>query len=128
MKISKKAEYGLTAMIHLAKNKNKKAVSIREISNIEAVPFEFLSKIFSVLEKAKLVTAKHGANGGYILAKAPQRISANDVVSVLETNKQGADCALCSRKRKCLTKTVWAKVEKALHKTLSEITLANLIK
>ena len=67
MKISKRAEYGLTAMVHLArnasrsdasglaKNKSNKEISIREISNIEGVPFEFLSKIFSELEKVKLV-------------------------------------------------------------------------
>ena len=53
MKISKRAQYGLTAMVHLARNEKaksskhcRKAVSVRELSNIEAVPYAFLCKIF----------------------------------------------------------------------------------
>ena len=62
MKVLKKAEYGLRAMIHLSKNHNKKIISIREISNGEGIPFEFLGKIFLDLEKAKLVKARHGVD------------------------------------------------------------------
>ncbi len=127
MKISKKAEYGLTAMVHLARNKNKKAISIRQISNIEGVPFEFLSKIFSRLEKAKLVVGRHGANGGYILAKNSQKITVKDVVGLLE-NITSVDCSLCGKSKKCLTKNVWGKVDAAIGKTLKSITLADLVK
>ncbi|OGZ79641.1 MAG: hypothetical protein A2528_03300 [Candidatus Staskawiczbacteria bacterium RIFOXYD2_FULL_37_9] len=129
MKISKKAEYGLTAMVHLAKNKGKsnKAISIRKISNIEGVPFEFLSKIFSELEKAKLVTARHGANGGYVLAKNFKKITAKDIVKKLE-NTTSVDCSFCKKSKKCLTKNVWRKIDVAINKTLQSITLENLIK
>ena len=127
MRISKKAEYGLTAMVHLAKNKNKRAISIREISNIEGVPFEFLSKIFAVLEKVNLVTAKHGANGGYYLAKDYKKITAKDIVELLE-NTTSVDCSFCKKSKKCLTKNVWRKIDTAIEKTLKEITLADLIK
>lgn len=131
MKISKKAEYGLTAMVHLAKNapagKNKKAVSIRQISNIEGVPFEFLSKIFSILEKGKLVAARHGANGGYFLAKSPAKIVVSDIIKLLEDIKT-VDCRLCARSKKCLAKNVWIKIDEAVNKTLQSITLQELIK
>lgn len=127
MKISKKAEYGLTAMVHLAKNKNNKAVSIRQISNIEGVPFEFLSKIFSILEKGKLVTASHGANGGYALAKSPNKIAAADIIELLEDIKT-VNCSDCLRSKKCLAKNVWNEIDRAVNKTLSSITLAKLIK
>jgi Rrf2 family protein len=126
MKISKKAEYGLTAMVHLAKNKNKRAISIREISNIEGVPFEFLSKIFAGLEKANLVTAKHGANGGYYLAKDYKKVTAKDIVELLE-NTTSVDCSLCGKSKKCLTKNVWRKIDVAIDKTLKSITLKDLI-
>ena len=127
MKISKKAEYGLTAMVHLAKNKSKKAVSIRQISNIEGVPFEFLSKIFSSLEKGKLVTSSHGAKGGYILAKKTNKIAIIDIIELLE-DINTVNCRMCLRSKKCLAKNVWSKIDKAVNKTLSSITLANLIK
>jgi Rrf2 family protein len=127
MKISKRAEYGLTAMVHLARGKTNKSVSIRQISNIEGLPFEFLAKIFSVLEKAKLIKAKYGANGGYILTKASNKISVNDVVSALEGNKKTVNCAFCQRKNKCSTKNVWAKLEISLTKTLEQVKLSDLI-
>jgi len=127
MKISKKAEYGLTAMVHLAKLKSDKAVSIRQISNIEGVPFEFLSKIFSNLEKGKLVISRHGANGGYSLAKKPNKIAIVDIIELLE-DINTVNCSQCIRSKKCLAKNVWNKIDKAVNKTLSSITLADLIK
>jgi len=137
MKISKRAEYGLSAMVFLARNasrnnaselaKNKHIISIREISNTEGIPFSFLSKIFGDLEKAKLVKGKHGANGGYVLAKDSKKITAKDVVELLE-NTTSVDCRLCGKSKKCLTKNVWRKIDLAIEKTLKNITLQDLIK
>lgn len=127
MKISKRAEYGLAAMVHLAKNKNKRAISIREISNIEGIPFEFLSKIFSGLERAGLVAAKHGAAGGYYLAKSASAITAGNIVEALEGKITPVNCALCKKANKCVSKNVWDKVKNSLSKTLYSIKLADLI-
>ena len=129
LKISKRAQYGLRAMICLSKSyKEGQVLSIKTISEREGIPFDFLEKIILQLEKAKLVRGKKGVRGGYILLRSPKKISANDVVSALEENRKTVDCTLCTRKRKCLTKNVWLKVEMALNKTLEAITLENLIK
>lgn len=128
MRISKKAEYGLMAMVHLAKNKNKRAISIREISNIEGVPFEFLSKIFATLERANLVTAKHGANGGYYLAKSAGKITAGNIVEILDGKIMPVECSLCRKAGKCASKSVWDKVRNSLSKTLYSIKLSSLAK
>ncbi len=131
MKISKKAQYGLRAMVFLAKkakgsNQSQKAFSIREISNEEGMPFAFLSKIFADLERAGLVKAKHGMNGGYVLSKKPSQITAGQVVSFLE-NADIAGCKICSKARKCRTKSVWNRVEQVISSTLDKITLQNLV-
>lgn len=128
IKISKKSQYGLRAMVLLAKKyKSKQICSTKLISDKEGIPFDFLEKIISQLERAKLVNGKKGAQGGYILSKSPKKISTNDIVSVLEKNKKPVDCALCRRKKGCLTKDVWSKVDFALNKTLNSITLKDLI-
>lgn len=127
MRISKKAQYGLTAMVHLAQNKNKKAVSIRQISNAEGVPFAFLNQILSSLERAGFVRGKHGANGGYFLAKSSKKISVLDVVKLLE-DINTVKCGPCKKSKKCLTKIVWQKVDQTLGVTLSSIKLADLVK
>ena len=140
MKISKRAQYGLRAMVFLAKSYNgpkgaPKVASTKTISENEGVSFDFLEKIIRQLAEAKLVNGKKGVQGGYSLSRSPKKINANDVVSVLEGrgnspgySKKVVDCSLCARKSKCLTKNVWQKVETSLNKTLKSITLADLIK
>jgi Rrf2 family cysteine metabolism transcriptional repressor len=132
IKISKKSQYGLRAMVLLAKKYNDpkgtpQILSVREISKQEAIPFEFLEKIILQLEKVKLVKSKKGVLGGYILSRSPKKISAKNIVNVLEKNKKAVDCTLCGKKSKCLTKNVWMKVESALNNTLDSITLESLI-
>jgi Rrf2 family protein len=129
IKISKKSQYGLRAMVCLAKNyKTKQIFSTKTISEKEEIPFDFLEKIISQLEKEKLVKGKKGVRGGYILYKPPQKISVKDIMFVLEDNKKPVDCAFCGRSKKCLTKSVWSKLEMAFNKTLEAITLKDLIK
>lgn len=139
MKISKKSEYGLRAMVRLAKlDKNtkgiksiasdKKYASIREIANLEHMPFEFLAKIFEKLERAKLVKASRGANGGYCLAKPANKITPADIVAVLEEEVATAHCSGCPMAGGCGSQQVWSEVQQSLDKSLSEKTLADLIR
>ena len=118
----------MRAMVLLAKNyKSKKLLNLKEISRKEIIPFEFLGKIVSELEKAKLVKGKSGIGGGYILTKSPQKITAKDIVEVLEETTS-VHCALCGKKGKCISRNVWAKVDLALSKALKSVKLSNLIK
>ena len=130
MKISKRAQYGLRAMVYLAKRKTRRApqefFSLKDISEKEGIPSDFLEKIMSELEKIKLVKAKKGIKGGYVLARTSKKITAKDIVEALE-NTTAVDCAFCGRSKKCLTKNVWRKIDIAIDKTLKSITLANLI-
>jgi Rrf2 family protein len=127
MKISKKTQYGLRAMVCLAKKyKSKQICSTKIISQTEGIPFDFLEKIISLLEKADLVKGKKGIGGGYILAKNPQKITAKDIVEIFEKTN-AVNCTLCGRSKKCLTKGVWGKIDEAFEKTLKSITLKNLI-
>lgn len=126
MKISKEVEYGLRAMICLAKS--KKVLSIRELSNIERVPYEFLAKIFVKLEKARLVRAKRGGNGGYFLARPASKITTADVVAVLEEDFAVVHCQGFPMAGGCSSRDVWDEVKESINKTMGKTTLADLIK
>lgn len=129
MKISKKAQYGLRAMLKIARNyKTKKILSVKTISEKEGIPFDFLEKIILQLERSGLVAAKKGIQGGYMLKKSPKIISVFDVVLSLEGKNPLVDCLFCGRSKKCAAKNVWLKVNNALNKTLKEITLEKLIR
>lgn len=128
MKISKKSQYGLRAMVYLAKHSSEKEVcSIKEISKKENIPFDYLEKIVSELEKADLVKAKKGVQGGYFLAKESRQITAGEVVRVLESTVP-VSCLGCQMARICSTKNVWDKVQDSVDSTLDSMTLADLIK
>ena len=114
-------------MVYLAKKNSREFFSLKDISEKEGIPFDFLEKIMSELEKVGLVKARKGSQGGYVLARSPGKITAKDIVETLE-NTTAVDCSFCGKSRKCLTKNVWRKIDNAVNKTLKSITLIDLIK
>jgi len=128
MRVSKKAQYGLRAMVYLAKHSSKEKVCpLKEISEKEDIPFDFLEKIISELQEAGLVEAKKGVQGGYFLTLLPEKITTGEVVRVLESTVP-VSCAGCQMARICSTKNVWEKVQDSVDSTLDSMTLADLIK
>lgn len=128
IKISKKSQYGLRAMVCLAKySKDKKLCSVKTISEKEGIPFDFLEKIISKLEKSGLVFAKKGIQGGYFLKKSPKNISVSNIVSALEGKDPLVNCLLCGKSKRCAAKNVWGKIQNSLDKTLRAIKLSQII-
>ncbi|MBZ9572012.1 RrF2 family transcriptional regulator [Patescibacteria group bacterium] len=137
MKISKKSQYGLRAMVYLANPRLKdKACPLKKISKDEEIPFDFLEKIFSKLEKAGLIKAKRGIQGGYFLAREPKKITVGKIIRILEGTIAPVRCIAkekgikfhCPRKKICKTFNVWQKIQDILNSTLNSITLADLVK
>ncbi len=134
VKFSAKSQYGLRAMVYLARFKDKIS-SLREISEMEDIPFDYLEKIVSTLEKAGLVGAKRGARGGYFLTLEPKEIPVGEIIKTLEGQMAPVKCLIenpkkrfrCPKKRKCQTQKVWKRVQDSLNSTLDSITLADLI-
>lgn len=130
--VTKKAEYGVRAMIILAqkpkKPKTEVRFSVREISEKEGIPFDFLEKIISQLERAKLVKGQKGASGGYILAQSPAKISVKKIINALEGFDRISNCPFCPRKGKCIAKNAWLKIDALFGKTLDGIKLSQLVK
>jgi Rrf2 family protein len=131
MKISTKSQYGLRAMVYLAKCKNR-ICSLKEVSEKEDISFDYLEKIISKLEKNGFLISKKGAQGGYFLARKSSKIKIGEIVGVLEGEKPLVKClakkCYCSKIKKCRTISVWKKLEHAINTALNSITLADLIK
>ena len=130
MRISKKTQYGLRAMVYLAQCRFKnKVCPLKKISQDESIPFDFLEQIISKLGKANLVKAKKGIQGGYFLAKKPSKIKIGKIISVLESEMPLVKCLkyFCPMEKKCLAKNFWRKLNSAINSALNSITLADLI-
>ena len=130
MKISTKVQYGLRAMAYLAQNsRDSRAVSVREISYKEKIPPDYLEKIFAKLLKAKLLAAKKGVHGGYVMARSVREIKISEIFNALESPITKIKCidAKCARQDDCLAKNLWRKMQKNVSDFLSSISLEDLI-
>jgi Rrf2 family protein len=85
MRLSKRGEYGLRAMIDLATwDHGSTAVQIKDIAEREQIPPKFLEQILLTLKNAGLLHSKMGVGGGYYLAKAPDQISLGSIIRILD--------------------------------------------
>lgn len=131
MRVSKKAYYGLRATVSLASS--GRAVSAHDLAKAEHIPEDFLEKILQKLRQVGIVESKKGVDGGYALARPAETISAWDILEALDGPiksfapplKNTLPCSIVSH---CQTNEVWRTLEKKIEKTLSGMTLNNLVK
>jgi Rrf2 family protein len=83
LKLTKKADYGLISLRHLATGRHSSA-SAKDISEAYRIPLPLLSKVLQKLVKAGLLLSEQGTNGGYRLARDPHEISALEVIRTLD--------------------------------------------
>src|SRR5271166_6479281 len=85
VRISAKAEYACLAVIALAQRRlENRPVPIREIAEAQRIPETFLTQILLKLKGAGLVLSTRGSAGGYRLARSPEEISLQDVLTVVD--------------------------------------------
>jgi Rrf2 family protein len=134
MKISTKGRYGLRAMIDLAsQNRNGIPIFLSEIARRQDVSEKYLEHIFSALQKGGIVKAQRGRKGGYLLNRAADQITLNDIISVLEGPCGNlVDCVnnanSCPKTGTCVTREIWALLGNKIEEVLSKYTLASLVR
>lgn len=84
MKVSKRGQYGMRALCHLAARHGRGVVQIREIARAESIPPKFLEGILLELKHAGVLRSRRGIDGGYELAKPPDEIMLGHVMRVLD--------------------------------------------
>jgi Rrf2 family cysteine metabolism transcriptional repressor len=84
MKVSKRGQYGMRALCHLAETYGSGVVQIREIARRESIPGKFLEGILLELKHAGIVRSRRGIDGGYELAREPKEIMLGQVMRVLD--------------------------------------------
>ena len=88
MRLSKRGEYGLRAMIALAEPAEKsdapQMMQIKEISQREQISPKFLEQILLTLKNAGMLHSKMGVGGGYYLARSAKEITLGQIFRVLD--------------------------------------------
>lgn len=127
MKFSAKTEYACLAMLELARAyETGEPVRIRTIADEHGIPSRFLVQILLQLKGAGLAASTRGAAGGYQLAKPPDEITLEEVMSVVDgQDKLPNPAAAKSPIRRALLKA-WRDVATSRLEMLRDITFADL--
>lgn len=134
MKLSKKSDYALRAMIYLAMNYQKRTLQIKEISAKEKIPQKFLENILLTLRKVGFLNSKMGLKGGYELARSPDLITLGEVIRALDGAIAPVDCVSqmsykkCSEEVTCVIRSVMMDVRNAITDVLDTMTFADMCK
>ena len=101
MKLSKKSEYGLRALLELTLVHGKATLQRHDIAARQHIPIEFLEQILLTLKRAGLVSSRRGVNGGYILIKQPSEITLGQVIRLLDGPLAPIGCVSKTAYQKC---------------------------
>ncbi|HVT79835.1 MAG TPA: Rrf2 family transcriptional regulator [Phycisphaerae bacterium] len=128
MQLSKRTQYGIRALICFADAYEGGFLQAKELSAREKLPPKFLESILHALTRAKFLTSKIGANGGYRLARDPKNITLGDIIARLEERQFDEQDPAPPNERpgEAAVRRVQGKLEEAVHKVLSSTTLADL--
>ncbi len=135
MKISAQEEYGLRALLQLARAETEgDSLTLARIARLEGISVANAGKLMWILNKAGLVQSQRGTKGGYRLSRAASEIHLNEVISVLDDERVETHCKSytgvldsCVHTGDCGIRPVIVELHQIVDRALSEITLSQLL-
>jgi len=130
LRLSKKADYALMAMKHLALRGDRGSSSAREIAALYDIPIELMAKVLQRLVRRGLLASHQGTRGGYELVRRPTQISVADVIQAIDGPVTVTACSSdenqCEQFAKCNVRDPLWKVRERILSALGECTIAEL--
>jgi len=128
LRLSKKADYALIAMKHLAQHNNATSTSAREIAEQYDIPIELMAKVLQRLVRARLLASTQGTRGGYTLGRPAAGISVADVIEAIDGPFTVTACSTekhdCDQFGKCSVRDPLWQIRERIAATLGTVTLA----
>jgi Rrf2 family protein len=134
MRISRKAEYALRALVAIARQ--PKSWPIQELSLQENIPIKFLEQILLTLRHGGLLTSKRGVGGGYALLRPAYEINVAEVIRILDGPLAPIPCSAerpterctCPDPRTCAVRLMMTDVRRDLSSMLEGRTIADMLR
>ncbi len=133
VRLSKRVEYGLIAIRHIATRTRGDVVTAKEIADCYQIPYELLAKVLQKLSRSGLITSHQGMRGGYTLAKNPNEVSVSMIIGAIEGTNMGiAQCMTdgpdsCEVFKVCTIKSPLSKVQANIENAFNNMTLAQIV-
>jgi Rrf2 family protein len=128
LKLTKKADYGLIALRHLAGERG--GASAKDIADSYGIPLPLLSKILQKLARSGLLISEQGTHGGYRLARDPHEITTLEVIRTIDGPIILTQCftehTACDQSDRCTVREPLRKVHEGILRLLSSITISDL--
>jgi Rrf2 family protein len=132
MKISKKCQYALKAILELARHNTGDSVKTHEIAGSQRISQRFTEIILNELKHGGFVESKRGNEGGYLLARDPQALKVKEVIEYIqgeisvapEAFKGNGEASLFGNEA---LKRLWQDVNGAISEVCENKTFADLI-
>ena len=130
LRLSKKADYALIAMKHLALRGDRGSSSAREIAESYDIPIELMAKVLQRLVQRGLLASHQGTRGGYQLSRLPRQITVADVIQAIDGPVTVTACSTddvqCEQFAKCNVRDPLWRVRERILAALDECTIAEL--
>ena len=131
LRLSKKADYALIAMKHLArKTGGTTSTSAREIAEQYDIPIELMAKVLQRLVRTGLLVSTQGTRGGYTLGRASAAISVADVIQAIDGPLTVTACSSekndCEQYSKCSIRDPLWQIRERIAEALATVTIAEM--
>lgn len=132
MKISTKGRYALRLLVDLAEHRDDGFVALKDVAKRQDISKKYLEQIVSVLNRPGILKTNRGYQGGYQLAKAPEKYTVGDILRITEGGLAPVSCLeqeenLCERSSFCATLFIWEGLYKTVNEYLDSITLQDIL-
>ncbi len=132
-KLSKKVEYGLIALRHMASGTGGQIFTAKEIAERYQLPYDLLAKVMQKLAKAAYITSYQGVHGGYHLVRNPRELKVSDVINAIEGKPsvtiiqcEAESPENCSIHNTCTIKNPLVKLQNTINKVFEELTVMEM--
>ena len=130
LRLSKKADYALMAMKHLARKVGEPSTSAREIAEQYDIPIELMAKVLQRLVRAGLLLSTQGTRGGYTLGRVSSSISVSDVIQAIDGPFTVTACSSenndCEQYGKCNIRDPLWQIRERIAATLGTVSIAEM--
>ena len=136
LRVSKLTDYAtvvMTVLAGVAAARGADAViSAQDLAERAHLELPTVSKLLKQLAHAGLVASLRGVNGGYRLARTPERITIADVVTAMEGPIGLTECSAqagpCGHESHCGVRVNWQRINQAIAQALASVTVADMVK
>ena len=130
LRLSKKADYALIAMKHLAQKRDAASSSAREIAEMYDIPIELMAKVLQRLVRTGLLTSHQGTRGGYALSRPSATITVADVIQAIDGPFTVTSCSTedssCEQYGKCSIRDPLWRIKERIVTALGTVSLAEM--